>query len=64
MSGLMLGCQLDPVVGGGPLGGGDADGVEGLLAHVAAVAPQAVPLQRVNDPQETHGVLAGLAWQR
>ena len=41
----MLRCQLDPVVGGGPLGGGDADGVEGLLAHVAAVAPQAVPLQ-------------------
>lgn len=46
--------QLDPVVGGGPLGGGDADGVERLPARVAAVAPQAVPLQRVDDSQETH----------
>ena len=55
--------QLDPVVGSGPLGGGDADGVECLLARVAAVAPQAVPLQRVDDPQETHRVLAGLTWQ-
>ena len=42
-----------------PLWDGDIDGV---LAHVAAVAPQAVPLQPVDDPQETQGVIAGLTW--